>query len=47
MSSAAEALAPTPAVPALDLFSLKGQNALITGGSRGEYEADNPHQTHH
>ncbi|GFZ51397.1 hypothetical protein JCM24511_09159 [Saitozyma sp. JCM 24511] len=35
MSTAAEALAPTPAVPALDLFSLKGQNALITGGSRG------------
>ncbi|KPM41820.1 hypothetical protein AK830_g4710 [Neonectria ditissima] len=29
------AAAPTPDVPALDLFSLKGKNALITGGSRG------------
>ncbi|WVW79669.1 hypothetical protein I302_101638 [Kwoniella bestiolae CBS 10118] len=29
------ALADTPSVPVLDLFSLKGQNALITGGSRG------------
>ncbi|KAK7417871.1 hypothetical protein QQX98_004346 [Neonectria punicea] len=27
--------APTPNVPALDLFSLKGKNALVTGGSRG------------
>ncbi|KAF8879653.1 hypothetical protein CPB84DRAFT_288953 [Gymnopilus junonius] len=26
---------PTPSVPVLDLFSLKGQNALITGASRG------------
>ncbi|KAI5459440.1 hypothetical protein BGZ63DRAFT_361192 [Mariannaea sp. PMI_226] len=25
----------TPQVPALELFSLKGKNALITGGSRG------------
>ncbi|KAK7415465.1 hypothetical protein QQZ08_012332 [Neonectria magnoliae] len=29
------AAAPTPNVPALDLFSLKGKNALVTGGSRG------------
>ena len=27
--------AETPSVPALELFSLKGQTALITGGSRG------------
>ncbi|TFK38170.1 NAD(P)-binding protein [Crucibulum laeve] len=26
---------PTPAIPALDLFSLKGQNVLITGATRG------------
>jgi 2-deoxy-D-gluconate 3-dehydrogenase len=25
----------TPVLPSLELFSLKGQNALITGGSRG------------
>ncbi|KAF7556198.1 hypothetical protein G7Z17_g1625 [Cylindrodendrum hubeiense] len=29
------AAAPTPDVHALELFSLKGKNALITGGSRG------------
>ncbi|RSL55434.1 hypothetical protein CEP53_007085 [Fusarium sp. AF-6] len=26
---------PTPQIPALDLFSLKGKNAFVTGGSRG------------
>ncbi|PVH70019.1 NAD(P)-binding protein [Cadophora sp. DSE1049] len=26
---------PTPSIPSLELFSLHGQNALITGGSRG------------
>ena len=28
---------PTPSVPVLELFSLSGQNALITGASRGIY----------
>ncbi|KAH6905534.1 hypothetical protein BKA70DRAFT_1430828 [Coprinopsis sp. MPI-PUGE-AT-0042] len=28
-------MGPTPAVPALNLFSLKGQNVLITGATRG------------
>ncbi|WVQ78846.1 hypothetical protein IAT38_000937 [Cryptococcus sp. DSM 104549] len=35
MSSQASALAGTPAVPSPALFSLSGQTALITGGSRG------------
>lgn len=26
---------PTPQIPSLDLFSLKGKNAFVTGGSRG------------
>ncbi|WAO95856.1 Hypothetical protein NCS54_01350100 [Fusarium falciforme] len=26
---------PTPQIPALDLFSLRGKNAFVTGGSRG------------
>ncbi|CAD6578257.1 MAG: reductase [Tremellales sp. Tagirdzhanova-0007] len=30
-----DALATTPTIPSLELFSLKGQTALITGGSRG------------
>jgi 2-dehydro-3-deoxy-D-gluconate 5-dehydrogenase len=35
MGSIAAAAAQTPNVSALDLFSLKGKNVLITGGSRG------------
>ncbi|ORY24472.1 hypothetical protein BCR39DRAFT_566597 [Naematelia encephala] len=33
--SGSEALDPTPTVSSLELFSLKGQTALVTGGSRG------------
>lgn len=32
---------PTPAVPAPSLFSLVGQNVLITGATRGVYNSTN------
>ena len=30
---------PTPTIPALNLFNLNGQNALITGASRGTFSS--------
>lgn len=35
MSNSSTSSTTTPSVPALQLFSLKGQTALVTGGSRG------------